>query len=241
MNLLYNTKADDATITASSENVGFETSNLRDVRASRVYRSDGATSITVVFNFGSAVSFSGVGIAGHNFSDSATVTLEWNSADSWGAPAGSQSITVQSTCVETFASVSYQYARLSVTDASNADGYIEMGRVAIGDALTGPELGIDLQFPKQSTTTQSLSRGRQLYADEGVRYRAATITWPEITKAQRDDFHAVFDSADTKPVFIDFGLSSEPPIYCRIDGGLDMQYNDGFSNYTLTLTFEEVF
>ena len=242
MKIVYTNHVDDATITASSSSTGFGTANLQDSRVSRVWRST-STTVTIVFDFGSAVSFAGVGIAGHNFTSGATVTLEWNDADSWGSPAGSQSLTVESTITETFSSVSYRYARLSVTDASNSDGYIEIGRVAIGAAMTDPEIGIEAQFPRQSTTTKALSRGRQLYIDQGVQYRAATVTWPEVTSAQRDDFVTVFDAAEAGPIFVDFAINNagEPPVYCYISGSLDLQYNDAFKNYELTLTFEEVF
>jgi len=242
MKIVYSNHVDDATITASSEAVGFETSNLQDVRASRVYRST-STSDSIVFDFGSAVAFSGVGIAGHNITSGATVTLEWNDADSWGSPAGSKTITVKDTMVEVFTSVTYQYARLSVTDSGNSDGYIEMGRVAIGAAMTDPDISIEAQFPRNTTTTRSLSRGRQLYVDEGVRYRAATVTWPRITSTQRDDFVAVFNAADVKPIFVDFEAtdSGEAPMYCYIDGSLDLQYNDGFRHYELTMNVEEVY
>jgi hypothetical protein len=240
MTIVYTNHVDDATITASSSASGFGTANLQDLRASRVWRSDGSTSITIVFDFGSAVSFAGVGIAGHNFTSGATVTLEWNSADSWGSPAGSQSVTVDDTCVAAFTSVSYRYARLSVTDASNTDGYIEIGRVSVGAAITGPGISDNISIPRRSTTNRQLSRGRQPYIDPGVKYRSATITWPYITEAQRDDMVAVFDAADVKPVFLDFGVSSEPPMYATIDGSADLQYRGDVPMYTLSLTFEEV-
>lgn len=240
MTIVYTNHVDDATITASSSSSGFGTANLQDTRAARVYRST-ATSATLVFDFGSAVSFAGVGIAGHNFTSGATVTLEWNDADSWGSPAGSQSITVDETCVEGFGEVTYRYARLSVTDSGNSDGYIEIGRVSVGQAITGPDIADNVSIPRSTTTNRALSRGRQLYVDEGVRYRSATITWPYITPAQRDDMVAVFNAADVKPVFLDFGISSEPPLYGYIDGSADLQYRGDVPMYTLSLTFEEVF
>jgi hypothetical protein len=241
---LYNHKSDSATLTASSAQTGFTEINLQDTRASRVYRSaDGTTSINIVFDFGSAVDFNTIAIANHNITTSETTfKLEYNSSDSWGVPAGSTNISAaDSTIFHTFSSVTYRYARLVIDDDDISDGYIEIGRVSIGEYFDAPQVGIDLQLPRYTTSNRSFSRGRQAYFDEGVRYRAISLQFNKVTTAEYNSFNTMFPYSDIQPVFCDFDeLSNEEPLYCVVSNEFNHSYVGGFGIYTLNMDIEEV-
>jgi hypothetical protein len=244
MKFLYNHKSDSATLTASSEQVGFTAENIQDVRGSRVYRSaEGTTSINIVFDFGSAVAFDTIAIGFHNVTTSETTfKLEWNSSDSWGAPAGSTNISAENdTIYHEFSSVTYRYARLVIDDGTISDGYVELGRVSIGETLDAPQVGTDLQLPRYTTSNRSFSRGRQAYFDEGVRYRGISLQFNYVTQSEYNSFNSMFAYSDIQPVFCYFDeLTNEEPMYCVVSNEFNHSYLGGYGFYTLNMDIEEV-
>lgn len=116
----------------------FATSNLHDTDRDTVYRSEDVTGTkTFVFDFGSDTQFNSVILLDHNFTNSATINIEANATDSWGAPTFSESITYNANKIlhYTTTTPNLRYARLTIADASNPDGYIEMSEVFIGSYL----------------------------------------------------------------------------------------------------------
>jgi len=95
-----------------------------------------ASAVTFVFDMSTAQTFDCFAIMDHNFSSGATITLEANATDSWGSPSFTQSITYNADKILTyFNSQSYRYIRLSVTDISNSDGYLEISELFAGEYL----------------------------------------------------------------------------------------------------------
>lgn len=244
MKFLYNHKSDSATLSVESEQVGFTVEQIQDIRASRVYRSgSGTTSIAIVFDFGSAVDFDTIAIANHNITTSATTfDLEWNSSDSWTTPAGSTTISAANdTIYHEFSSVTYRYARLVIDDSTLSD-YIELGRVSIGETFDAPQVGLDVQLPRRTTSTRQFSRGRQAYFDEGVRYREISLQFNYVTQSEYNSFNSMFAYSDKQPVFCYFDeLTNEEPVYCVVSEEFEHDYMGGYGHYTLGMTIQEVF
>jgi len=243
MKFLYNHKSDSATLTASSEDVGFAVENIQDVRAKRVYRSNSATSINIVFDFGSAVDIDCIAIAEHNITTSETTfDLEFNSSDSWAAPAETVALSAaDDTIFTTFTSVNYRYARLVIDDGTISDGYVELGRVSLGEYFDAPQVAPDIQLPRYTTSARSFSRGRQAYFDEGVRYRGISLKFNYVTQSEYNSFNSMFAYSDIQPVFCDFDeLSNEEPLYCVVSNEFNHSYLGGYGFYTLQMDIEEV-
>lgn len=109
---------DGATITVSTEDATYVKANLYNQRVGKPFKFTGASG-NIVVDLGSATSITGMAVLGHNIDAGATVTLEYNNADAWGAPAGSEAITIASpNMYKTFTAHNYRYWRLVVSGAA---------------------------------------------------------------------------------------------------------------------------
>lgn len=92
---------------------------------------------TIVIDLGSAQEIKALALYDHNFTSGVTLLLEGNTADAWGAPAFSEAVTYNADKILHYLSSAqtYRYWRLSVTDTSNTDAYIEIGELFLGSYL----------------------------------------------------------------------------------------------------------
>ena len=241
MTFLYDFKSDNGTLTAATSIPGFGVDNLTDTRLSRTYRAV-STDAAIVIDFGSAVAFDCIAFS-HNLSATATVTLEWNSSDSWAVPAGSESLThTEGIIFQTFTEVTYRYARLVIDDAANTFGQIELGRLVVGSCFDAPRVANDLQLPRFTTTDRGFSRSRQAYFNEGVRYRGINLQFNYVTEAEYNLFNAMYEVSDVKPIFLLFDeLTNEAPMYAVVDDSFDHSLVGAYGYYTLNMEITEVF
>lgn len=147
MSIVYyhNNLVKSASITASTENAQYPVSNITDDRRTKVYRST-SNSDNVVFDFGSAEDVDAVCIApnwqtGFGFT---SITIEANTASTWGSPAFTQSFSFDSTyetgITELSSTQSYRYWRLVITSSL---GYCELANVFIGPKVDITTTGIN--------------------------------------------------------------------------------------------------
>lgn len=81
--------------------------------------------------------------------------------------------------------VSARYLRLSIDDPANSDGYLEIGRVKIGDPFTttdGHDWGASVETV--DTSTLARTRGGALFAAAGPTFRAVQLSWSWLTDAE---------------------------------------------------------
>ena len=122
---------DQSTITASSENLLFPLSNIKDPRRSKVYRSTlNSANIVIDFNETSEVdSFVIVADKRNGFGFSA-ISLEFNATDEWTSPAATESITFSTQFgigINEFTTThSYRFCRIVLTSSL---GYCELSKV----------------------------------------------------------------------------------------------------------------
>lgn len=92
---------------------------------------------TLVINFGTAKEIQCLAIFDHNLTSGATITWEVNNSNSWITPAGTYSITYNANKILYYPTSipNYQYTRLAITDTSNPDNYIEIGKLYLGPYL----------------------------------------------------------------------------------------------------------
>ncbi len=143
--------ASGTTITANSSETSLPVSNITNFWKTKVHRATGDAAEELKFDFGSAQNIWVVAIVGHNYSSGATVTLELNATDAWGAPSVSQVIAYNADMmIYVFTSAqNYRWARITIADGSNPDGYVEEGRVFLGGYLS-PERNFIRTFRKDT-------------------------------------------------------------------------------------------
>ncbi len=172
---------------------------------------------TVIFDLGSAKEVKAVILHGHNISSGATVKIQGNAADSWGAPALDETIAFRAGTMRrylTSGTKTYRYRRLKIEgDAGNAAGYIKLPELFLGDYFE-PEYDFDLNNTLGAEAEEDLkrteSRGSRLALL--ARREVAHIPYSLVSAAQRDLFRAMFDAVKdlpnekTQPLFADLDV-----------------------------------
>ncbi|HNR12066.1 MAG TPA: hypothetical protein PKM59_02000 [Thermodesulfobacteriota bacterium] len=152
-----------ATMTFSSEVATLPGTNVLDDQRGKVWETTGCASEWVKLVFPGNKYFNAIALAGFNLSASATVTLQANMSDDWTSPAVEEEFEVwepvigfdeglygehgyggyltddempkYTTMVRFLAAAyAYPYIRLLIEDLDNEDGYLDIGRVFIGEA-----------------------------------------------------------------------------------------------------------
>lgn len=128
---------------------------LLDLKRHTFWRSEDLESPnTITIAHGEAREATVIAIFDHNLTDSATVTYKANSSASWGSPPVEETLTIASPLVAYVDTHTYAYRQIEITDASNPDGYIEIGGLYIGtysqlDGNADWSSGEDLTFIQQ--------------------------------------------------------------------------------------------
>ena len=129
-----------ANIVPSTEDADYPIENVINPKLTETYRSTG-TSLTITIDTLNQGPITLVALANHNLSATASVTLDA------GATTGYGGYTAQMTWREflmfkyTVTNISLRYWRITITDASNADGYIEIGYLFFGAVIKYPYFG----------------------------------------------------------------------------------------------------
>lgn len=122
------------TISSSSELSTLPWTNVKNQIPSKKGRTDGATTLILTFDFGVAVDVSHAILTAHNLTASAGVTIEGASDSGFSTSlfsAGS-TVVVNNPIISNFTAISRRYWRWRITDAGNADGYLEAGHAFFG-------------------------------------------------------------------------------------------------------------
>ena len=253
LRILYNADTwDAATVTANSEVTDLEGSNVVHDFISLPWRSTGDTSEWIKFDLGSATSITCIGIFKHNLTSGATVTLEANATDSWGSPSYTQVLTiatdVDSAVLERivfFLSESFQWWRITIADASNPDGYIQIGRIMAGAFYEfGRNFNSSFQLAMVDPSEGDETPGRQDYKRSRKRYRRATLGFTLQDRTQMEKLQAIMTKmGNSEPCILALDPTNYPTkdsMYCYLKTPLNLAHR--FSNYfdTASLVFAEV-
>ena len=144
---LYQNLGLDATWSASSEEPTLPVEHLNTHVRGRKVRSTGLDSPwRLVCDFGSATAVSALALVDANVTTSATITIKMHTADSWGTPDFSTTLTpwdatdVGGVLLKLFSSTqTKRYLAVEITDATNPDGYYEVGVVFPSPLYTFPD------------------------------------------------------------------------------------------------------
>lgn len=202
----------DATATAVSASeaaTGFPASNIQSTFRQVRWRSLNVTGAkTVTVDLGSAKDITVVGVLDHNLTSNATVTVH-SSADnfatsSWVADLVTSRLDEDGTTIKLNPIVAYvefttaRYWRFTIADATNADGYIEMGRVFLGlftEMTKNYATGWGIEPVDLSRVQRSLNG--VVHINKKPQYRMVDVNFALIGAAQKDALRKVADTIGT--------------------------------------------
>lgn len=242
---LYLNHVQSATITPLTENPDypFDTA-LKDSRLSRRCQTLSDTSQTIIFDLGTAQNINYIDIQGHNITAGATMTLEGNASDSWGAPSFSVSLTGFN---QYFSTQNFRYWRLSVSDASNTDDYLEFGNIYLGSYLQLPYMNKSQKLPTASLSSSTDTVSGQSYMDTGLIYIYGNVNFPYVTDTEKTAIDTAFISLDKFKPFVmliwENDTSYQPPLYCKLTSDLDWQRVESIAGrmWSLSFSFKQIF
>lgn len=241
-----------ATATASSEaSSDLAASNVLTANPSEIWRSTGVASEWLKFDQGSAVQITCIGLFNFNFTSSATITLEGNASDSWGAPTYSQALSLVTDSDSVvlkrlvfFLDETFRWWRITFADAGNSDGYLQIGRVAAGIYYEPPrDIRGNYRFRGADPSVRDRVPGAYVPAVSRRRFRTVDVSFPYITQAQNDKLFAIFSKiGNEQPLIVSVnptGRATEDSMYCTLETDLPMAHTLVSHFDVALLTFEE--
>ncbi len=153
-----------ATISSGGEDAFYPVSNLKHPHALKTFRSSGSVTSVIVFDFQTAVTADTFLAVGSSIGtlDLTAVTIEANATNVWSGPAFTTTVTdfdyAANFASKTFsAAQTYRYWRLTLTGTS---GYVEIGKMFLGSAVTLASNNISIGFEYGSEDLSETVKGR---------------------------------------------------------------------------------
>jgi hypothetical protein len=242
-------------LTASTADANFPVTNLAHTFRSKVWRTTSVTSQSVVMDFGAISSFDSFAavfdpMSGSKFTSSAVFKIQANATNVWTAPSVDVTLSYDAT-YETLtyfwsSTQTYRYARFTMTDPTNTDGYLESPKLVIGLAsqLTQvPDLGFQETITDRSVNTETAYGHR--YSDTYPARRRLEFTYTALSDADLETLATVWKRVgNTSPIFVGLDTSGDLfdkdrfAIYGYISG--DFKGKNSFLSYfDSALTIEE--
>lgn len=178
---------------ATSSVATLPASNLANPVRGTVCRSAGLDAPwRLVVDFGGAVDLEALALVGSNLTTSATVVVKLNTADSWGSPAQTFLLvpwnqTTTGVLLTLFgASHVYRYMAIEITDATNPDGYYEVGVAYPSPVFELPISGpVFWEFAWEIVDPSHVSyaRAQTPWTDDLAVYAQVEMSWRFISEA----------------------------------------------------------
>ena len=247
MRAAYDNKVDEYTPVASSEDANYPSTNVADTSLSKVWRATSCASEYVQVDSGSSITCTVVVVAGHNFSGSAVVVIRAGSTATivGSAPSLSANVTYRSgIMLAYFTSSADRYWRLTVEDPTNPDGYVEIGRIFLGEYIQFSPSSLH-EFPVKHVRSDNVdfSITNQTYGEVGVEHLELSYEFPKSSNTMKVAVEALWDECGKhKPFFFsnfDTTFTVISPIYCVITDDLVFKFLSG-SQWEYALTLREV-
>jgi hypothetical protein len=245
MQIIYDNKI--SVSTPSTENPDYPIENLDDKRLSKIFKTTSAEDQSIVFD--GPIKATRIVIAGHNFSVDSMIRVQGNNTNVWTAPSYNSLATYKSGIIlHKITEATYNYWRLFVDDAeSNANDYLSIGRLFLGEFLQMPGMKIDQILTKKTTSENKISSSGGVFGDKRYGYRSLTVNFPSVSETQRQALLTMWDAVENiEPFFIVPWANREDietPIYCIFDQDeITFKRSDNYMvPWSTTLKFREVF
>jgi hypothetical protein len=202
MRLIANNLVLSATITPSTESPFFPIENLQNQLRSKRFRTTSKSTQNIVFDFGSAKAVNSFimllpkeGVI--NLTESATIKIQANATNSWGAPSVDQTLTYDSDFRQlTYfwtSDQTYRYWRLTVSDASAASDYVEISKIILGDSVDIPGIQNGFGFDKVDGTKKLSNDYGTGYFDEYPILKSMKFKWKTLTVSEIEILDQLFE------------------------------------------------
>jgi hypothetical protein len=202
--------------------------------------------MTFVIDTTTATALTYFAIMSHNLSSGVTLTLEANATDSWGSPSFATSLTYNSEIIlKNFAEQAYRYWRLTISDNSNPDEYIQIGSLYLSGYAQFPAMEQKQSLGRNSTSKSQISNSGQLYVNRKYKFKTRKADFPFITWDEKETIEDAFDYADFPVILMLYegNLTREPAIYSKINmDTLNMDRNGSISKpFKTSFEFRQIF
>ena len=224
----YTNLVDAGTVSSSSELSTLPDTNVQDNFVAVPWRTDSQVDDEhVTVDLGSALNVTVCGLFGFNFSSSATITHQADSAATFDTDAGSPEYSLALTKVTDqlsymipkivyFLDQTYQYHRISVQDVTNTDGYLELGRWWLG-TYWQPTYNFSNGFEVSVRKDDAVSRGvlSGAYGRKMPSYEVMSFGWSPGTNplptADREKLEDIYRlKGTTDPIVIVHDAANYP-------------------------------
>jgi hypothetical protein len=203
MHMLWNNLHPDATVTASSADADWPVSYLKLYWPTLTHRTTGIASEWWKWDLGAATQVRYFILWNHNFTSGATLTLQANASDSWGAPAYSTAVTRYSGFVIAAINQTYRWWRLVVADAGNGDGYLKAGYAYLGGYFAPTYGYTNRTCSLVDPSIIAASADGQFSAAQHTQYKELGYEFAAVLDADRSTLETIWASIGTyKPHFI---------------------------------------
>jgi len=218
--------ADTYVPVASSTLTGFPITNVVDERLATKWKSDTATSQSVVCRIDKAA-VNTVGILGHNCTTTCSIIISGNDTDSWGSPSFTTSVSVITTgaCLKYLSeNKTYNYWKFEFSGQAS----LEIGRLWLGTYLTiDPSSLLDFKIKLNTTDVVSFGRNRQKFGIKGTTWRGFSLSFPQSSSSMVTSIMDMYTYSGTSKslIFCNFDdIRTYPivePCYCSISETLE--------------------
>lgn len=167
-------------------------------------------------------------------SPTATLNLEGNETDTWTSPTSQTSLSYDD---EVICSVSatgifgqnLRYARLSIADASNTNGYVEIGSLFLGDYFEGTRGKVQFPFVGEhiDRSRTAFSEGGQTFSDIREKTERFSCNWFGLTVSEKEQIDDLFQQ-----------LGTSQPFFVQFDSNPDLGFSGRKEKYIRYVKFE---
>lgn len=223
LRVIYDNAADRATLSTSATVTNLGVANLTTDIKSAVCRSTGKT-LTITATWGAVETVGGVALAFTNCTDNATIQIDAYALSTDSTPSYSTTVVASRGGVASNRGVNYFaygggiYARcwidqrvqaqkivITLSDVNNPQGYVEAGRLIIGDywaSIIGAEQG-NTSLTINDMSEQQRTYSGDLYVTVKPRFRKQTLSMPSLDASDRAQLWSIlWNNGMVKPVFL---------------------------------------
>jgi len=242
--LLWNTGTNSVTTVGGT--IGFDTSADDADAAShtadnlRIHSEE-----WIVIDLGSAADIDAFALKYYNLTNTATIKLQGNDSDAWGAPPVDITLTKTSGVIaEIFSSTeTYRYWRILITDVDNADGYVEMGRAFLGEYFN-PARSYQDNYTKTlyDPSDVLMSDGGQITTNQKTYYKTFQFNFRAQTTADTTTFMAIWDEVGLSKdfFFLRDKADTSTAFYVRFNQPMSIDHIIGEDYYSVSIILEEL-
>jgi hypothetical protein len=239
------------TITASTTDADFPVANLKHIWKTKHHRTTDHTAEYIDFDFGAPKKMQAFALAYHNYTVSGTPATLNLLLDGVATFDSGSLVTIPITPVSNLLcnlfsqDYTFQYARWSMADGANADGFLKTGRIFLGEkSVLSRNFDNDYARPRTDPSVLAASVGGQDSVSQKAQFRQFSYVYSNLLEADRAILEDIIFAAVGihTPVFFvhDSTYCATKTWYVKFAGGeLDIRHVFMDNNFTIAINFKE--